>query len=237
MRFRDTVALVAGGTGALGRSVSLAFLSEGARVIVLGRDAASFALLADAAGEHRDRLTFTQVDLARSPEGERAVKEAVRAEGRLDAVVNAVGGWGGGLPLGDEPADLLERMLAMNLRAGYALARAAISLLTSQKGGAFVEVGSRAAIGPQPRQASYAASKAAALSLFLSLAEEVKRDGVRVNVVLPATLDTEANRRAMPGADRSTWVSTEDVARVILFLCSEDASAVTGAAIPVYGRA
>jgi NAD(P)-dependent dehydrogenase (short-subunit alcohol dehydrogenase family) len=237
MRFRDKVALVAGGTGALGRSVSLAFLSEGARVIVLGRDSASFAALADAASEHRDRLTFTEVDLARSPEGERAVNDAVRAEGRLDAVVNTVGGWGGGVRLGEEPPDLLERMLTMNLRTGYALARAAIPLLVSQKGGAFVEVGSRAAIGPQPRQASYAASKAAALSLFLSLAEEVKRDGVRVNVVLPATLDTEANRRAMPGADRSTWVSTEDVAWAILFLCSEDAGAVTGAAIPVYGRA
>jgi NAD(P)-dependent dehydrogenase (short-subunit alcohol dehydrogenase family) len=151
----------------------------------------------------------------------------------LDAVVNAVGGWGGGVRLGDEAPDLLERMLTLNVRAGYTLARATIPLLAWHKGGAFVEVGSRAAIGPQPRQASYAASKAAALALFLSLAEEVKGDGVRVNVVLPGTMDTEANRRAMPVADRSTWVSTEDVARVILFLCSDDAGAVHGAAIPV----
>jgi NAD(P)-dependent dehydrogenase (short-subunit alcohol dehydrogenase family) len=237
MRFGEKVVLVAGGTGALGRSVSLAFLSEGARVIVVGRDAASFAPLADAAEERGDRLAFAQVDLTSPPEAERAVNEAVRAQGRLDSVVNTVGGWGGGMRLGDEPPDLLDRMLAMNLRAGYTLARATLPLLAWQRGGAFVEVASRAAVGPQPRQASYAASKAAALSLILSLAEEVKRDGVRVNVVLPGTLDTEANRRAMPDADRSSWASTDEVARVILFLCSEDARAIHGAAIPVYGSA
>jgi NAD(P)-dependent dehydrogenase (short-subunit alcohol dehydrogenase family) len=233
MRFGEKVVLVAGATGALGRSVTIAFLSEGARVIAAARNAASFEPLAGASGEHRQRLAFAQVDLADPAQTERAVNEAVRGVGRLDAVVNAVGGWSGGVRLGDEPVDLLERMLQMNLRAGYALAKATIPLLARQGGGAFVEIASRAAVGPQPRQASYAASKAAAVSLFLSLAEEVKREGVRVNVLLPGTLDTEANRRAMPDADRSGWLSTEEVAQVILFLCSDDARAIRGAAIPL----
>lgn len=233
MRFSDKVVLVAGGTGSLGRAVGLAFLAEGARVIAVARGSSPTAPLEAAAGEHRDRLAFATADFTRAADATRAVESAVSRHGRLDAVVNAMGGWGGGAPVAGEPEELLERMLSLNLRAGYVLARAAMPLLIRGGEGALVEVASRAAIGPQPKQAAYAASKAAALSLFLSLAEEVKRDGVRVNVVLPGTLDTEANRAAMPAANRSGWVSPEDVARVILFLCSADARAVHGAAISV----
>jgi NAD(P)-dependent dehydrogenase (short-subunit alcohol dehydrogenase family) len=149
--------------------------------------------------------------------------------------VNAVGAWAGGKPLAEEEPDLLAQMIAANLAPGRALARAAVPALSRAGGGALVEVVSAAAIGPQPGQASYAAAKAAALSLFLSLAEEVRPLRIRVNAVLPGTMDTEANRRAMPGADRSGWARLEDVARVIAFLCSDDARGVTGAAIPVRG--
>lgn len=236
MRFDERVVLIAGGSGALGRAVTLAFLAEGARVVAVARSASSLESLLAAAGRDRQRINVSTADLSIPAEAARAMEHAVGVDGRLDAVVNAVGGWGGGARVVDEPADLLERMLALNLRAGYLLARATIPLLVQRREGAFVEVASRASIGPQPGQAAYAASKAAALSLFLSLAEEVKPDGVRVNVVLPGTLDTEANRLAMPGADRSTWASPEDVARVILFLCSGEARAVTGAAISVPGH-
>ena len=122
-------------------------------------------------------------------------------------------------------------MLAANLAPTYALLRAAAPALAG--GGAFVEIASLAAVGAQPGQAAYGASKAAALSLVLSAAEELRGKGVRVNAVLPGTMDTEANRRAMPGADRSGWVSTQAVASTVLFLCSDEASAVSGAAIPV----
>jgi NAD(P)-dependent dehydrogenase (short-subunit alcohol dehydrogenase family) len=233
MRFFEKVALVAGGTGSLGRAVTLAFLGEGAQVIATARSASSFQPLEAAAGEHRERLAFIAADFTRAADATRAVEEAVARHGRLDVVVNAMGGWAGGVRLADEPNDMLDGMLDLNLRAGYRLARAAIPQLVRGGKGAFVEVASRAAVGPQPKQSSYAASKAAALSLFLSLAEEVKRDGVRVNVVLPGTMDTEANRSAMPAANRSAWVSPEDVARVILFLCSDDARAVHGAAVTV----
>lgn len=129
-------------------------------------------------------------------------------------------------------------MLALNLAPGHALARAAVPVMgAAGAGGAIVEVASLAALGPQPGQASYAASKAAALSLFLSLAEEVRPMGLRVNVVLPGTMDTPANRAAMPGADRAGWVSTEAVADTIRWLCSDEARAVSGAAIPVRGGA
>jgi NAD(P)-dependent dehydrogenase (short-subunit alcohol dehydrogenase family) len=234
MRFTDRTVLVAGGTGALGQAVCLAFLAEGAKVIASGRRASEFEALARSAAAARDRLRFAQADVADPAQATRAVEEAARA-GTLAAVVNAVGGWAGGKPLTGEEPDVLARMIAANLAPGHALARAAVPVLARAGGGAIVEVASMAAVGPQPGQASYGASKAAALSLFLSLAEEVRPQHVRVNVVLPGTMDTEANRRAMPAADRSTWARTEDVASVIVFLCSGEARAVSGAAIPVRG--
>lgn len=232
MRFRDRTVLVAGGTGALGQAVCLALLREGARVVAASRRATGFDALARAAGPDAKRLELAQADAADPAEAARAVEEAARG-GTLAAVVNAVGAWAGGAPLVDEDAGVLARMLAANLAPGHALARAAVPALAG--GGAIVEIASLAALGAQPGQASYAAAKAAALSLFLSLAEEVRARRIRVNVVLPGTMDTEANRLAMPDADRSTWAATEDVARVVAFLCSDDARAVTGAAIPVRG--
>jgi NAD(P)-dependent dehydrogenase (short-subunit alcohol dehydrogenase family) len=237
MRFADRVVLVAGGTGALGRAVVLAFLAEGAEVVAAGRRPGELDAVAAAAGAARSRLGFAQADVSVQEGAARAVEEALRRRGRLDALVNAVGGWTGGAPVLDEAPDALERMLALNLRPGHALARAALAHMVPAGRGAIVEIASAAAVGPQPGQASYGASKAAALSLFQSIAEELRPRGVRVNVVLPGTMDTEANRRAMPGADRSTWVSTGDVARTVLFLCSDDARAVSGAAIPVRGGA
>jgi NAD(P)-dependent dehydrogenase (short-subunit alcohol dehydrogenase family) len=235
MRFADRVVLVAGGTGALGRAVVLALLAEGAEVVAVGRRAGELDAIAAATGAARPRLTLAQADVATAEGAALAVAEAVSRRGHLDALVNAVGGWTGGAPVHEEGPDALERMLALNLRTGHALARAALPHMLAAGRGSIVEVGSLAAQGPQPGQASYGASKAAAVSLFLSIAEEVRPRGVRVNVVLPGTMDTDANRRAMPGADRSGWASTEDVARVVLFLCSDDARAVSGAAIPVRG--
>ncbi|HEU4382926.1 MAG TPA: SDR family NAD(P)-dependent oxidoreductase [Anaeromyxobacteraceae bacterium] len=234
MRFTDKTVLVAGGTGALGRAVCLALLADGARVMAVSRRAAEFEGLAAAAGPSRDRLAFLEADVADPAGAARAVAGGA-ASGALAAVVNAAGAWAGGRALAEEDPDVLARMLAANLAPSHALARAAVPALSRAGGGAIVSVASLGAVGPQPGQASYGASKAAALSLLLSLAEEVRSLRIRVNVVLPGTMDTEANRRAMPGADRSAWVRTEDVARVIAFLCSDEAKAISGAAIPVRG--
>jgi len=227
----DASVLVVGGTGALGRAVCATLLAEWARVVVSGRRSEGYRTLADALGAG-SRLAFVQADVSDPVQAERVVTAAARS-GRLAAVVNTVGTWAGGVPVVDEPPDRLATLIASNLTPAHAMVRAAVPVLARSGGGSFVQVSSAAAIGPQPGQASYAAAKAALTSLILSVAEEVRSVGVRVNVVLPGTMDTEPNRRAMPGADRSAWVRTEDVARVIGFLCSEEARAVTGAAIPV----
>jgi NAD(P)-dependent dehydrogenase (short-subunit alcohol dehydrogenase family) len=169
---------------------------------------------------------------------EKAVQAVVTAivarEGRLDVLVNTVGGYGGG-KFWEMDGGLLEKMLALNLRSGYALARAAMGPMLKQKRGAIVNVASKAALDHAPGLAAYAASKAAAVALLDSLAADAKGTGVRVNSVLPSIIDTELNRKAMPKADFAKWPKPDEIARVILFLCSSDAKVVHGAAIPVFG--
>ncbi len=229
----DKAVLVAGGTGGLGRAVSLAFLAEGARVAVTYRRREELAALQAAAGPGSGRLDGHDVDVT-DEAAVRALVEAVRVRhGRLDALVNTVGGFAGGKKLWEEDAGILERMLGLNLRSGWALARAAVPVMLAQGRGAIVNVAAQAALTSPAGLGAYSASKAAAVALLASLAADLKGTGVRANTILPSIIDTEANRKAMPDADFSKWPKPEEIARVILFLCSDGAQAVHGAAIPV----
>ncbi len=146
-----------------------------------------------------------------------------------------MGGYTGGVKLWDLDTKDFDRMLAMNLRSGYALARAVVPAMLKQGRGSIVNIAAKAGVDHPAGAAAYAASKAAALALMDSLAAEVAGTGVRVNSVLPSIIDTEANRKAMPKAEFAKWPKPEDIARVILFLCSADAKVIHGASIPVYG--
>ena len=232
-RFSGRVALVAGGTGALGRAVSLALLEEGATVLVTYRRSEELDALRAAAGDAGARLSGDAVDLTDEAAAGRFVTGLRERHGRLDVVVNCVGAYAGGAKLWEDDAKTLDRMLALNLRSGWVVARACVPLMLEAGRGAIVNIASRSALVHGAGEGAYAASKAAALALFDSLAAELKGSGVRVNSVLPSLIDTEANRKAMPKADFSTWPKPEEIARVILFLCSDDAKLVHGAAIPV----
>jgi NAD(P)-dependent dehydrogenase (short-subunit alcohol dehydrogenase family) len=234
-RFLGQVALVAGGTGGLGRAVSLAFLEEGFTVVVTYRREEEFAALKAAAGASGERLDGREADVTDEASARRIVEAVIAQHGRLDCLVNAVGGYAGGRKLWEQDAKVLGRMLDSNLRSGYALSRAAVPAMLAQGRGAIVNVAGRAGLDHAAGIGEYAASKAAALALMESLAADLKGTGVRVNSVLPGVIDTEANRRAMPKADFGKWAKPEDIARVILFLCSDDSRVIRGAAIPVYG--
>jgi NAD(P)-dependent dehydrogenase (short-subunit alcohol dehydrogenase family) len=227
------VVVVAGGTGALGRAVSQAFLAAGATVIVTYRTQAEFDALAQAAGPGGSRLEGRHVDVTDETESRRFIEGAVAQHGRLDALVNTVGGYAGGVKLWDLDTQVFDRMLAMNLRSGYALARAVVPAMLKQGRGSIVNIAAKAGVDHPAGAAAYAASKAAALAMMDSLAAEVAGTGVRVNSVLPSIIDTEANRKAMPKAEFAKWPKPEDIARVILFLCSAEAKAIHGASIPV----
>ena len=232
MKFSNRVVLVAGGTGGLGRSVTLAFLNEGANVVVTYQRQDEFENLRRTAGAS---LEGNKVDVT-DPEAVGAfVSELVAKHKKIDALVNTVGGYAGGLKLWETDPKVFDRMIALNLRSNYVLSRAVAPVMLKEGRGAIVNVVAKAAVDHGAGASAYAASKAGALAMTDSLAADLKGSGVRVNSILPSIIDTEVNRKAMPGADFSKWPKPEDIARVILFLCSDDAKVVHGAAVSVYG--
>lgn len=218
-------ALVAGGAGALGRAVVAELVDRGWEVTVADRG--------EVPDEPRSGVRYVHADLL-DPDSAAAAVSSVE---RLRAVVNLVGGFAmPGKVAKSELADF-ERMLRLNLVPAFNLAHAAMPLLESTQQGAFVCVSARAALEPFPGASGYITAKAGVLAFVRALDAEYRQSGVRVNAVLPSTIDTPANRQASPDADPSRWVPPEQIARVIGFLCSEDSAPTSGAGVPVYGRA
>jgi NAD(P)-dependent dehydrogenase (short-subunit alcohol dehydrogenase family) len=236
INFSGKVVLVAGGTGGLGHAVSRTFLEEGAAVVVSYRREEEFTALKQAVGAKAIALEGFAVDVTDQRAAGEFVGGVLSRHGRVDALVNTVGGYAGGVKLWEMETKVLETMLALNLRSGYTLARAVVPAMLKQGSGAIVNVAAKAAFDHGAGAAAYAASKAAAVAMMDSLAADVKGTGVRVNSILPSIIDTAANRQAMPEANFAIWPKPEEIAQVILFLCSDHAAVVHGAAVPVYGN-
>ena len=234
MTFKHKVALVAGGTGGLGRAISQAFLAEGAKVIVTYRKKQEFDELKDAAADS-SLLAGYDLDVTDEEAVRKCIQIILKENLRVDFLVNTVGAYAGGVKLWETDADVLDQQLKLNLISGHVLCRAVVPLMLKQRSGAIVSIASKAALDHAAGAAAYAASKAAALAMMDSLAADLKGSGVRVNSILPSIIDTPANRKAMPDADFAKWPKPEEIARVVLFLCSDQARVVHGAAIPVYG--
>jgi NAD(P)-dependent dehydrogenase (short-subunit alcohol dehydrogenase family) len=216
--------IISGGTGALGRAVVQAFLDAGDLVWVPWVVAAE----AQAMSAH-DGLTLLEADVS-SSEGASSV---VAAAGPVSVLINGVGGFGGGDPIEATDLELWDKLYHLNVRTAVALSRAAIPTLTKSGPGAIINVASQAAIDCPPGIAAYSASKAAIIALTRSLAHELEGTGVRANAVVPTTIDTPANRDAMPDADFSAWTPPSEIARVAYWLASEAAATVSGGLIPV----
>jgi NAD(P)-dependent dehydrogenase (short-subunit alcohol dehydrogenase family) len=167
-----------------------------------------------------------------------AVSEAAGAsDAPLRAVVNLVGGYAAGGLVHETPIEDFDRMLSLNLRPTYLVTSAALPHLMAAGGGAVVCVSSRAAVAPFSGAAGYVTAKAAVLAFASAVAVEYRGAGVRCNTVLPSVIDTPANRAAQPKADHSKWVGPAEIAAVIRFLAGDESAPISGAAIPVYGRA
>lgn len=229
IHFDKKTALVTGGTGGLGRTVSLAFLQAGARVVVTYRHQEEMDSLSKEAGAQAVQLSGHMLDVT----DETATRGFVATLGSIDAMVNAVGGYVAGKTLWEMEAQGLDQMLALNLRSGFVTTRAVVPVMLKQGHGAVVNVAATAAVTHPAASAAYAASKAAAVAMIDSLAADLKGTGVRANSIMPSIIDTPANRKAMPDADYAKWPKPEDIAKVVLFLCSENSKVIHGAAIPV----
>jgi NAD(P)-dependent dehydrogenase (short-subunit alcohol dehydrogenase family) len=224
-------AIVTGGTGALGRAVVKRLLGAGARVAVSYRRADEWRSLATEAGAGAALFGF-EAELADPTAAGAFVDQAQQRLGLLDAVALVAGGWAGGASFDKAPVEEWSRMLRGNLDSAAFVCRAALPHLKKQ-GGSVVAVGSRAAESGGSGMAAYAVSKVALHALVRVLAQENRGQGVRVNAVLPGTIDTPANRNAMKSADTAAWTSTDAIADVVLYLLSSESSATTGALVPV----
>ena len=221
---------VTGGLGRLGQAVGALLLARGARVVLLDRHTADGGTAAPAGA-----VVLGGFDLADEASAAAGLQRAAAALGGLDGLVNVAGGFTWETIEGGQAATW-DRLYAMNLRSAVLACQAALPLLLAQPRPAIVNVGAAAALKAGLGMGAYAASKAGVARLTEALAEEFKARGLRVNAVLPSVLDTPANRTEMPDADPTRWVGTDELARVIAFLLSDEASAVTGASLPVMGR-
>ena len=235
------IALVTGGAGALGGAVVKALVARGDRVAIFDGESAKARAEELASQLGNDKVIVATGDLASLgtwKEGLAVIKAAFGDAPTLAALV--AGGWQGGKPLHETTDDAaFSAMIASNAQTVHNALISLLPAMVEKRHGSVVAIGSRAVERPwtSGKAAAYAASKAAAVALVQVAAEEVLEHGVRLNAVLPSTMDTKANRMAMPKADASKWVALDSAAKVIAFLLSDDAKDISGAAIPLYGRA
>jgi NAD(P)-dependent dehydrogenase (short-subunit alcohol dehydrogenase family) len=228
MLLSDKVVLITGANGGLGTAVTNAFLQAGARVAGASKKIQN--------SEFPGPNFIAYSGEIGSTDAARAVVTAVIAKWeKIDALVHLVGGFAGGQSVADSDDATLEQMIEVNLRAAFHLFRAVLPEMRSRGTGRILAIGSRTAVDPQPMVGAYSASKAALVSLVRTIALENKDRGISANVILPGTMDTPANRAAMPGADPAKWVQPSQVASLLLHLTSDDASQISGAVIPILG--
>lgn len=221
--------VVTGGTGGLGSAVTQTLLADGWHVVVPYHDERELERV-----EQHERLELVEADLF---EPLAAAAVIARAAGRVDALVNLVGGYEAAGRIHETPIEDFERQFRLNLRPTYLMCHAALPRMLDQGAGSIVCVSTRAVLRPFAGAAGYIASKAAVLAFVDALSVEYTKDGVRTNAILPSVIDTPANRAGRPDADHARWVKPDEIAAVIRFLCSDDSAPTSGAHIPVYGRA
>lgn len=232
--FSNRIVLVTGGTGALGRAITRAFVESNATVVssyVNDREIEQVKTEIKSA-----TLQLIKADITKEKEVDGLVSNIVGKHGRIDVLVNVVGGYVGGKRVSELDEKEWDFMMTMNLKSASS-SKHVVSQMISSKYGKIIHVSSRTGLRSEGYDSAYAASKSGLIRLVESLSEETKISNINVNCIMPSIIDTEGNRKAMPNADFNKWVKPEDLANVVLFLSSEEAKAITGAAIPTYGVA
>lgn len=226
---KGQISIVTGANGGLGTSVTRALLEAGFTVVGL-------APTIKASDFNHPQFTALAATLDTLAAASKAVGTVINQFGRVDVLAHLVGGFAGGHSVAETDDATFQRMFEMNLSSAFHILRAVIPHMRKAGAGRIIAIGSRAAEDPGPSVGAYSASKAALVSLMLTVARENKDVGITANVILPGTIDTPANRKAMPDADRSQWVPPTSIASLIAWLASDAGKDVSGAVIPVYGR-
>ena len=239
MSLKGKVAIVTGATGALGKVVAKALLDQGARVVSTHRGEERLKELSDFVGSFKNMLVSVQADVTNEDSVQALFQEVISKYGRVDILLNIVGAFRGGAEVVNTKVSDWDFMMNVNLKSAFLCSKAALPHMMKQNYGKIISVSSRTAAEKRYRikDGAYAVSKAGIIVLTEIIAEEVKKYDINVNCILPSTIDTPDNRRDFPNADFSKWVKPEQIAEVILFLVSDESKTISGASIPVYGKA
>jgi NAD(P)-dependent dehydrogenase (short-subunit alcohol dehydrogenase family) len=230
------VVVITGATGNLGSATADVFLKSDARLVLVDRLVERLRIHYTLLVDSPDHFLAGECDVANYESVVGMVQRTLERFGRIDVLVNSVGGYRGGKRVDESDLKEWDFLLETNFRTALHCCRAVAPHFIQQRSGRIINIAGRAALSGSGHYGAYCVSKAAVLRLTESLSDELKEFGINVNCVLPGTIDTPQNRKAMPEADFSRWVLASSIAEVIGFLASDAACAVTGAAIPVYGR-
>ena len=233
--FSNQVVIITGASGNLGGALAARFRESGATLVLVDRTADKLAQAYPELANNPQHF-LVGADLTNADAVKAVVEQTVARFGRVDVLVNTVGGFRAGTPLHETPLDTFDFMLNLNARTVYIAAQAGLPHMLARGYGKIVSIAARPGLEGRANQAAYSASKAAVLRLTESMAAEYRMQGINVNAIIPGTLDTPQNRAAMPDADVSNWVQPESLADVIAFLASDLARDVHGVALAVVGR-
>jgi NAD(P)-dependent dehydrogenase (short-subunit alcohol dehydrogenase family) len=233
---KSNTILITGATGAVGSVIASAFTDTGVNMVLTGRRQASLDRLADELKTAGMRTLLFAADISRAGNVQDLMAAIEERFGGADILVNIAGGWSGGGKLADTTEEEWDSALDMNLRSAFLINRAVLPYMIERGWGRIVNFASKAAESPVSKQAGYNVAKAGVVALTASIASEYRKSGIAANVLLPGIIDTPGNRKQMPDADFSRWVSVEDLSALVLMLCGKEGGSINGAKIPVYGR-
>ena len=233
MNLKDKVAVISGSTGALGTAVTQTLFAAGAKVVALYSRESSLETLKSKVTQE---LVAIKTDVLNEASVQKMVKEVLENHGRIDILVNLVGGFLGGVSIVETSEEQWDKMMDLNLKSVFFNCRNILPVMIKQKSGRIITIGAKGGVQAVSGMSAYSASKAGLINFTEALAAEGRARNITANVVIPSIMDTSDNRKAMPDANFANWVKVEMIAETILFLCSETAGDINGAVIPVYGK-
>ncbi|MDP2960868.1 MAG: SDR family oxidoreductase [candidate division Zixibacteria bacterium] len=236
MKLKDKIAIITGGTGAIGRVIAETFLKEGAKVLVTYRREEQFKEILPGLSEYKENLFGKKVDVTIAEKVKQLVEETVSQFSRIDILVNGVGGIAPSANIVDLEEKTWNYVFNLNLKSAFLCSKFALPYMLKQKYGKIVNISAKLALEPVAGMGPYSVSKSALINLTETLAKEVKDSGINVNAVALSLVKTEENLKSITKPDPSKWVEPEDVAKTILFLCSDEAKGINGDVVKVYGR-